>query len=297
MTTLYSLLTFTFWGIADLFYKKGNIKEEKYSDIKTGIFVGLVMGIHAIIYMLVKNVNLDIVEILKYLPVSFCYILSMIIGYKGLKYIELSIASPVQNTSGVITSILLLVFFKELLPWPAYIAFVLIFISIFYICMLERNENKEERKFEIGKSKKVKVLAIVLPILYCLFDGLGTFLDGVYLDKLEIISEDSALICYEFTFLLFALFALLFLIKKKEKIELPKQKEKIAAAVFETAGQFFYVFAMAENSTISASIVGSYCVLSMILSRIFLKEKLSIKKYIALGVAIAGLIILCILDV
>lgn len=297
MTTLYSLLTFTFWGIADLFYKKGNIKEEKYSDIKTGIFVGLVMGIHAIIYMLVKNVNLDIVEILKYLPVSFCYILSMIIGYKGLKYIELSIASPVQNTSGVITSILLLVFFKELLPWPAYIAFVLIFISIFYICMLERNENKEERKFEIGKSKKVKVLAIVLPILYCLFDGLGTFLDGVYLDKLEIISEDSALICYEFTFLLFALFALLFLIKKKEKIDLPKQKEKIAAAIFETAGQFFYVFAMAGNSTISASIVGSYCVLSMILSRIFLKEKLSIKKYIALGVAIAGLIILCILDV
>jgi len=297
MTTLYSLLTFTFWGIADLFYKKGNIKEEKYSDIKTGIFVGLVMGIHAIIYMLVKNVNLDIVEILKYLPVSFCYILSMIIGYKGLKYIELSIASPVQNTSGVITSILLLVFFKELLPWPAYIAFVLIFISIFYICMLERSENKEERKFEIGKSKKVKVLAIVLPILYCLFDGLGTFLDGVYLDKLEIISEDSALICYEFTFLLFALFALLFLMKKKEKIELPKQKEKIAAAVFETAGQFFYVFAMAENSTISASIVGSYCVLSMILSRIFLKEKLSIKKYIALGVAIVGLIILCILDV
>lgn len=297
MTTLYSLLTFTFWGIADLFYKKGNIKEEKYSDIKTGIFVGLVMGIHAIIYMLVKNVNLDIVEILKYLPVSFCYILSMIIGYKGLKYIELSIASPVQNTSGVITSILLLVFFKELLPWPAYIAFVLIFISIFYICMLERNENKEERKFEIGKSKKVKVLAIVLPILYCLFDGLGTFLDGVYLDKLEIISEDSALICYEFTFLLFALFALLFLIKKKEKIDLPKQKEKIAAAVFETAGQFFYVFAMAENSTISASIVGSYCVLSMILSRIFLKEKLSIKKYIALGIAIVGLIILCILDV
>jgi len=297
MTTLYSLLTFAFWGIADLFYKKGNIKEEKYSDIKTGIFVGLVMGIHAIIYMLVKNVNLDIVEILKYLPVSFCYILSMIIGYKGLKYIELSIASPVQNTSGVITSILLLVFFKELLPWPAYIAFVLIFISIFYICMLERSENKEERKFEVGKSKKVKILAIVLPILYCLFDGLGTFLDGVYLDKLEIISEDSALICYEFTFLLFALFALLFLMKKKEKIELPKQKEKIAAAVFETAGQFFYVFAMAENSTISASIVGSYCVLSMILSRIFLKEKLSIKKYIALGVAIVGLIILCILDV
>ena len=297
MTTIYSLLTFAFWGIADLFYKKGNIKDEKYNEIKTGIFVGIVMGIHALIYVIMNSVNIDFVEILKYLPVSLCYIISMVIGYKGLKYIELSIASPVQNTSGVITSLLLLIVFKELLPWPAYIAFILIFISIFYICMLERKENKEERKFEVGFSKKVKILAIVLPILYCIFDGLGTFLDGIYLDKLEIISEDNALVCYEFTFLLFALFAMMFLKHKKEIIKLPEQKEKIEAAIFETAGQFFYVFAMAENSTISASIVGSYCVLSMILSRIFLKEKLSLKKYIALGMAIIGLTILCILDV
>ena len=28
---VFSLLTFAFWGIADLFYKKGNIKEEKYN--------------------------------------------------------------------------------------------------------------------------------------------------------------------------------------------------------------------------------------------------------------------------
>ena len=297
MTTVYSLLTFAFWGIADLFYKKGNIKEEKYNDIKTGIFVGIVMGIHALIYVIVNGVNIDFIEILKYLPVSLCYIISMVIGYKGLKYIELSIASPVQNTSGVITSILLLIVFRELLPWPAYIAFVLVFVSIFYICMLERKENKEERKFEVGFGRKIKILAIVLPILYCAFDGLGTFLDGIYLDKLEIISEDNALVCYEFTFLLFALFAMIFLKHKKEKISVPEQKEKIEAAIFETAGQFFYVFAMAENSTISASIVGSYCILSMILSRIFLKEKLSVKKYIALGMAIIGLIILCILDV
>ena len=52
MTTLYSLLTFALWGIADLFYKKGNIKEEKYNEIKTGIIVGIVMGIHALIYMI-----------------------------------------------------------------------------------------------------------------------------------------------------------------------------------------------------------------------------------------------------
>ncbi len=298
MTMIYSLLTFVMWGIADLFYKKGNIQEEKYNDIKTGIFVGVVMGIHALVYMIVNQVSFNVTEIIYYLPVSLCYILSMIIGYKGLKYIELSIASPVQNTSGVITSILLLLFFKETLPWPAYVAFVLIFCSIFYICMLERKEDKEERKFDISlKNKRVKILAIILPILYCVFDGLGTFLDSIYLDKFELISEDSALIAYETSFLLFALFAMVFLKRKNERLIISSNKEKLEAAVFETAGQFFYVFAMSGNSTISASIVGSYCILSMILSRIFLKEKLSLKKYLAIGTAIVGIVILLVLDV
>lgn len=296
---LYSLLSFTCWGVADLFYKKGNIKQEEYNELKTGIIVGFVMGIYAFIYMLVKNVNLNLIEIVRYLPVSLCYIISMVIGYKGLRYIELSLASPVQNTSGVITSVLLLIFFKDVYPRIAYIAFGLIFCSIFYICMLEKKENIEERKFTISfsSSQKVKILAIILPIMYCLFDGLGTFLDGIYLDKLELIEEDNALVAYEFTFFFFALVSLIYLHKKGEKFYILKEKEKISAAVFETIGQFFYVFAMADNSVISASIVGSYCVLSMILSRIFLKEKLILKKYIAIGTAIVGLIILLILDV
>ncbi|MBQ9279860.1 MAG: EamA family transporter [Clostridia bacterium] len=296
---LYSLLTFICWGVADLFYKKGNIKEEKYQDIKTGIIVGLVMFVHAYIYMILKGIDIHLREIIIYLPVSLCYIISMVIGYKGLKYIELSIASPVQNTSGVITSILLLVFFRELLPGVAYLAFALIFFSIFYICLLERKENREERKLvvELKNQKRVKLLAIFLPIIYCFFDGIGTFLDGIYLDKLELISEDNALIAYEMTFFIFAVFAIIYLYRKKESFFIFDEKEKISAAVFETAGQFFYVFAMANDSTISASIVGSYCILSMLLSRVFLKEKLSLRKYIAIGTAIVGIIILLILEV
>ena len=296
---LYSLLSFMCWGIADLFYKKGNIKEENYNGLKTGIIVGIVMGIYAYIYMMIKNVNLNLMEIINYLPVSLCYIISMVIGYKGLKYIELSLASPVQNTSGVITSVLLLIFFKDQYPLLAYIAFLLIFIAIFYICMLERKENREERKLNISFNTNIefKMLAILLPILYCLFDGLGTFLDGIYLDKLELISEDNALVAYEFTFFLFAILAWIYLKMKGEKFKIFREKEKISAAAFETVGQFFYVFAMANDSVISASIVGSYCILSMILSRIFLKERLSLKKYIAIAIAIVGLLILLILEV
>lgn len=286
---IFSLLTFALWGITDVFYKKGNSeKDDKYSDLKTGIIVGLVMGIYALIYMIVKKVEINLMDILKYLPVSLCYISSMVIGYKGLKYLELSIMSPVENTSGVITSLLLILFFKEKYPIPVYIGIVLVFIGILLIYRREKKENRT-----IGKKS---ILAIFLPIIYCLLDGLGTFLDALYLDKFEIISEDTALIAYEFTFLIFAIFGMIYLKTKNEKMSLIKEKYKGMAAIFETLGQFFYVFAMSSDSTIGATIVGSYCILSLILSRIFLKEKLKTEKYIAIGIAIIGLILLVVYD-
>ena len=130
MWLLCTFLTFFAWGVADLFYKIGNNSKDEYNYLKTGIMVGIVMGIHATIYLFVNHLSINIIDLIKYLPVSLCYIASMVIGYRGLKYLELSICSPIQNTSGVITAILLLVFFKEQLNPVAYVAFVLIFIGI-----------------------------------------------------------------------------------------------------------------------------------------------------------------------
>lgn len=294
--TVFSLLCFLFWGLADLFYKKSNNEKDKYSDLKTAIVVGIVMGLYATGFIIYKGIDFNnigtyLLGVLKYIPVSMCYILSMYIGYKGLKYIELSISSPVQNTSGVITSLLLVLFFKEVLPTKAYIAFVLIFVGVFGLSMLEKKDNK------VVTTKKKTILAILFPIIYCLIDGLGTFLDALYLDKFEIVTENVALVAYEYTFLLLAIFGIFYLRHKGEKITIKKNGTMWAAAIFETIGQFFYVFAMAADSTINASIVGSYCILSLLLSSIFLKEKLSLPKYVFLFIAIVGIVILAILDI
>ena len=299
MWIMFALLTFVCWGVADLFYKIGNKGDEDNNHLKTGIIVGLVMGIHAIIYMIVKGLSIDIIDILKYLPVSLLYISSMVIGYKGLKYLELSISSPVQNTSGVITALLLLVFFKEHYDFPFYIAVALIFIGIFVLSLIEVKENKSVRIEYKKNNVKLKVIiyTIVFPLIYCILDGAGTFLDGIYLDKFELINEDSALIAYELTFLLYSIITYIYLKLKKETFNISFEKPKIFAAIFETIGQFFYVYAMSSNSTISAPIVGSYCVLSMILSRVFLKEKLSRKEYVSIGIVLVGIFILAVLDI
>ena len=299
MWIICTLMTFFCWGVADLFYKIGNQGKGENNHLKTGIMVGLIMGIHATIFLLVKHVNINLMEIIKYLPVSLLYISSMIIGYRGLKYLELSISSPIQNTSGVITAILLLVFFRETFAFPFYIAVILIFIGIIILSITELKENKKERieYRKHHKLKKVITLTILFPLIYCLLDGAGTFLDGIYLDKLELINEDNALVAYEYTFAFYALITYIYLKIKKESFHIFVEKPKLAAAIFETGGQFFYVYAMSGNATISAPIVGSYCVLSMILSHIFLKEKLSKIEYSGILLVLIGIFILAILDI
>ena len=297
MWILFTLMTFLCWGIADVFYKLGN--KEEHSHIKTGVIVGLVMGIHGLMYLIINKVSINILDIVKYLPVSFFYISSMIIGYKGLRYLELSISSPIQNTSGIITSLLLVIFFKEVLNIPIVIAFILIFIGILILSLIELKENKAKREESKNNNtrKKVFFLVILFPLAYCLLDGAGTFLDGVYLDKLELIDENTALVAYEFTFFIYGLISFIYLKLKKVPFNILKEKNKLSAAIFETAGQFFYVFAMSGNATISATIIGSYCILSLLLSRIFLKEKLTLKQYCAIFLVIVGIVILSVMDI
>lgn len=290
---IYALLTFLLWGLADLYYKKGNIKESKYSHLKTGIIVGLVMGIHATIYIFINKVDINIIDMIKYLPVSLSYIISMIIGYKGLRYMELSISSPIQNSSGVITSILLCLIFKLILSKLETIGIIVMSIGLLLLSLIEIKENKKEKIVT-----KFKLNAVIFPLIYALIDGIGTFLDAIYLDQLELINEDMALVSYEYTFLIYGLIVYIYLTKfKKEKINLINEKDKFKASIFETIGQFTYVFALTSNSVIAIPIVACYSVLSVLLSRIFLKEKLSLSKYIGITLIFIGIFILALTEI
>lgn len=300
MWFIFSLLTALAWGGADLFYKKGSHSNDKYSHLKIVTIVGLVMGLHGTVYMLIKGIAFDPFDMVRYFPVSALYILSMTIGYIGLRYIELSIASPVQNSSGAVTAILLFIFFPQDLGIIDIVGVAIITFGVVSLAYLEKKAETEALKInavQIDKKYQIGFLAITFPILYCIIDGLGTFADGIYLDEMKLISEDSALLAYEFTFFICAVIAFIFL-KGIKKIEFTifKERDKGVAAILETTGQFFYVFAMAKNAIIAAPLIASYSIFSVILSRIFLKEKLSKSHYTIIIVVMLGIILLGIAD-
>jgi len=297
----FSIATALLWGAAELFYKKGALPNEKYSHLKICVCVGVVMGLHAIFTLLTQDINYNPVNLLVYLPVSLLYIVSMAFSYFGMRFLEESISDPIENTSGAICSLLCVILLKESLSPLSVVAIIIIVIGVLGVGFLE-NRGETQRKKNLGK--KLAIVAFCMPFVYALLDAFGSFVDIFYLDDFastpligvtEETIEDVANTSYELTFALFALGLFIFMKAKKVKFgPIPQHKDKILAAVFETAGQFTYVYALSGNGAIAAPIISSVCVVSLLLSRIFLKEKLSWKTYIFIGIVIIGILLLAV---
>ncbi len=289
-----ALITVFAWGTADVFYKKGNDSSDKNSALKTVVMVGLVMGIHAVFYYgFYEGIVYDPKNLLIYLPVSSMYILSMALGYVGLRYIELSICSPISNSSGAVSALLTFLILGGRMEMIQLFAVVIISAGIFLLSVFEKQEFDQELKVsntKVERKYKIGPIAIIFPILYCVIDGLGTFLDGYYLDYKKILSENQANMSYELTFLLVAILVIIYLkVVKKETIKIFQERDKGLAAIFETLGQFFYIGAIATDAIVVAPMIASYSIISVLLSRIFLKEKLSGKQYLVIAGIMVGI--------
>lgn len=291
MWFFYALFSIIAWSGSDVFSKVGSKPEDQYSHWKMIMVVGFVMGLQAIYELTIGGVSFDWHNMLTYLPVSALYILSMTLGYAGLRYIELSISSPICNSSGAVTAILCFVFLGQRMNGLQLFAVMLITSGVIALAYLDRTDSAEET---VPKKDSSRFIGILLPILYCVIDGLGTFADALVLGS-GLLEEKQANIAYEFTFLVVGILAFLYLrIVRREPIRLRQEKPKVLAAVCETAGQFTYIFAIGANAILAAPLIASYSIFSVLWSRLFLKERLTLKHYgiiliVLLGISILGI--------
>ena len=288
------------WSGSDLFSKIGcRDSRDKYSHLKMVMAVGVVMGLHAAYEIFVNGTEISGSILLTYLPVSLLYISSMTIGYIGLRYIELSISSPICNSSGALVAVLSIITGSALLAPAQYAAMALVCVGVIGLGIVEAREDEELRllRQEAGNYKYAKsALALLLPILYCVLDALGTFADS---KVLETLNEDSANCAYELTFLAAGIVCFVYVVLiRKQKLVPKREGPKYLGALCETAGQFAYIYALSdsEHVALAAPIISAYCVLSVVWSRIFLKEKLSWKHYLMIALVVAGIVILGIYD-
>ena len=296
----FSIIALLCWSGSDFFSKIGcRDASDKYSQFKMVTAVGVVMGIHAAIEIFVGGVEISWQVIWTYLPVSLLYIGSMTLGYVGLRYIELSISSPICNASGALVAIIAIVSGTAgKMAVAQYIAIFLACAGVIGLGFVEANEDNELRaaRQEASNYKYAKSwLALALPIAYCILDAAGTFADDLVLETLN---EDSANVAYELTFLVAGIVSFIYTVIIKKQRLLPKAEgPKYIGAAFETAGQLAYIYALASgDSALAAPIIASYCMVSVLWSRLFLKEKLSWKHYACILVTFAGILIMGIYD-
>ena len=296
----FSVITLLAWSGSDFFSKIGcREASDKYSQFKMVMAVGLVMGLHAAYEVFIGGVEISWQVIWTYLPVSLLYILSMTLGYVGLRYIELSISSPICNASGALVAIIAIVSgTADPMEALQYLAIALACAGVIGLGFVEAHEDEELRaaRQEASNYKYAKSwLALALPIAYCILDAAGTFADDLVLETLN---EDSANVAYELTFLAAGIFCFVYtVIIKKQKLIPKMEAPKYVGAIFETAGQFTYIMALASGeAALAAPIISSYCMASVLWSRIFLKEKLSWKHYACIAVTFAGILIMGIYD-
>lgn len=297
---VFSIIALLCWSGSDFFSKIGcRDSSDKYSQFKMVMAVGVVMGLHACYEIFVGGVEISWQVIWTYLPVSLLYIGSMTLGYVGLRYIELSISSPICNASGALVAIIAIITgTADPMEFPQYLAIALAAIGVIGLGFVEANEDEEFRaaRQEASNYKYSKSwLALALPLAYCLLDAAGTFADDLVLETLN---EDSANVAYELTFLAAGVVCFIYTcVIKKQKLVPKMEAPKYVGAIFETIGQLAYIYALAGGeSALAAPIISSYCVASVLWSRLFLKEKLSWKHYACIVTTVIGIIIMGVYD-
>ncbi len=315
MWLVFSVVALICWSGSDLFSKLGcRERKDKYGPLKMVMAVGLVMGLNACYQLFFTDVYFDMGIMLTYLPVSILYIVAMVAGYFGLRYIELSVSSPICNASGALSALVILIIsgFTAAEPWQL-IVIGLMSAGVIALGFIEAKEDPQLRiarqdvaNFRYAKSP----LALILPLAYCILDAAGTFADYSVLDALqtglfagfpdpEMAAADSANVAYQLTFLASGLFCFIYVVLiKKERIRPKGEWPKLVGAGFETVGQVAYIYALADtqNAVLAAPIISSYCVLSVFWGGIFLKERLSKLHYIAVFAVICSVVLLGIFD-
>ena len=316
-----SLIALLCWSGSDLFSKIGCQGEDDHlAHLKMVIAVGTVMGLHAAFEIFIGGTEISWSIIWTYLPVSLLYIGSMTLGYLGLRYIELSVSSPICNSSGALVAVMTLLFVggEDYSPL-ALGAIVLVCVGAIGLGVVDATEDPElraARQAEGNRKYSKSFLALALPVAYCLLDAAGTFADSLVLERLSTQAFDAGMFAtfdecsdyaasaancaYELTFLFAAVCCFIYVVLIRKQKLVPKQEgPKYLGAIFETAGQFAYIFALADTAhvAIAAPIISAYCVASVVWSRIFLKEKLSWKHYAMIALVVVGIVMLGIFDI
>ena len=305
------------WSITDILYKASSPQNDPLSHYKTFVWVGIVMALAGGIMSTWSDTLLDSIKTVKddllyLIPMGLIYSAALFFGLLGKKHLPASVVSSLENIGGALVAII--IYYYYLLTGyilPSYefgiidfIATIAIIIGVILLGREEQVLSKQEVHLEEDKKKhRLGALALFFPILYTLIDVFSVAEIGGISGNSGITDATDEIFIPAMDFFIFECFGIaltsigvwLYLWIVKKHVYNPFQPEEFircSAATGETFGTMTFIFAATINPVLTAPITSFHCLLTIVLARIFLKERLSKKQYISLGFVLLGIVML-----
>ena len=245
------------------------------------------------------------------IPLCMFYVIALFFGLLGAKHLEASVVSPLENIDGAIAAIVLYFFFlftdrtnlTDKVGVLDIIGTIVIVLGVVFLGIQEHKLSKQEVDLDQSKKKhRLGALALIFPLVYNLVDAASMVAMGITVSgETEVSMPDIDFFFFECVgFALAAILVWLYLLIVKKHAYNPFKKTELkrcGAGVGDTLGTMAFTFAVALNPILTAPITSSYCIVTIILARIFLKEQLTKKQYLGLAFLVIGIALLAVLEI
>lgn len=306
-----AVLCLVIWGLTDIFDKKGSPREDKFSCFKFMVWQGIISVILIMVLTPMSESGIFLPSQLGknavYLLLSMAYPISIMAGLNGMRYLDASIASPLENIDGIVAPVFMLAFFLvtgtvesigSMFSWLDILGVALVVSSVILIGRKERElAEKDNIVMADGKKRRIGAKALIFPILYSVFDAIYTVTSGVFLYSEGSIAMGKIdfMILYNLAFVVAGVYSFFYILAKMKRPYNPFRKSetvKCISGIMDPLGSVCYTYALAANPVLFTPITSSYCIVTIIAAHILLRERLQKRQYVCLAFLVAGIVIL-----
>lgn len=284
MWLYYSLLSTVIWGFVAIAIKKCSNNEPK----RIAIMGMLIYHCTMILVSLINNpqiiVSLNVIDMIKMSPGIIIQSIGFYCSISAIKYGKVAITSSIQQTQVIVTFLLGIFILKEKFTiLQLIVSGILVTLSI----MIARDNKNNEEKI----NKKVKQKAIMYSWGVVLFYGISDFINKIYITEYQ--SPLYVMFNYAIIIII-GIFAYCLITKKWNYIDIRKINSKgyfILQSLLDVSSSIFNRFALLDGNVSIVSLIStSSIIITILASRMLLKEKISWKKYLMiLGIFICVL--------
>ena len=286
MWLYYCLLSTVTWGFVAIAIKKCSNNEPK----RIAIMGMLIYHCTMILISLITNpqiiTNLNVIDMIKMSPGIIIQSIGFYCSISAIKYGKVTITSSIQRTQVIVTFLLGIFILKEKFTiLQLIISGILVTLSI----MIARDKKNDEEKI----NKKAKQKAIMYSWGVVLFYGISDFINKIY------IAEYKSPLYVMFNYaviIIIGIFAYCLITKNWSYIDIRKINKKgyfVLQSLLDVSSSIFNRFALLDGKVSIVSVIStSSIIITMIASRLILKEKISWEKYLMiLGIFICVLVL------